>query len=82
MSESKQVVTFTKNGTKVIDGVIQAPLSMPNRDFFDKEFHTKMQQDFESIRQRRKALKGRPSEEEMALIAVERVFETFYRRFL
>jgi hypothetical protein len=55
---------------------------MPNKDFFDKEFYSKMQQDFEEIRRRRKSLKGRPSEEEMVLIACERHFEAFYKKFL
>lgn len=58
------------------------PSSLPNKDFFDREFYAKMQQDYESIRVRRKANKGRPSDEEMALIACERQFEAFYRRFL
>lgn len=62
--------------------VKKAPRSLPNRDFFDREFYAKMQQDFEGIRQRRKALRGRPSTEEMALIDAERHFEAFYRRFL
>lgn len=59
-----------------------APRELPNRDFFDREFYSKMQQDFEDIRRRRKALKGRPSAEDMALIECERHFEAFYKRFL
>lgn len=58
------------------------PRSFPNKDFFDRDFYVKMQQDYEDIRRRRKALKGRPSAEDMAIIECERHFESFYKRFL
>jgi hypothetical protein len=53
-----------------------------NREFFDPEFYKTMLRDFEDIRFRRKQLKGRPDAEQMAIIACEKEFETFYKRFL
>lgn len=54
---------------------------MTNKDFFDKEFYTFMIKDFEDIRARRNALKGKPTQEELAVIKLERLFESFYRKF-
>jgi hypothetical protein len=53
-----------------------------NREFFDPEFYKSMLVDFEDIRRRRKLLKGRPDDAQMAIIACEKEFETFYKKFL
>lgn len=53
-----------------------------NTDFFDPVFYKFMLQDFEDIRRRRKLLKGRPDDAQMALISCEKEFEAFYRKFL
>lgn len=55
---------------------------LANRDFFDPQFYKTMLADFEDIRRRRKLLKGRPDDATMIIIACERDFEDFYKRFL
>lgn len=55
---------------------------LTNREFFDPEFYKLMLTDFEEIRRRRKLLKGKPDEAQMAVLVCEREFESFYKRFL
>jgi malate synthase len=55
---------------------------IPNREFVEPEFYKFMLQDFEDIRRRRKQLKGRPDEAQMAIIECEKEFESFYKKFL
>lgn len=55
---------------------------MTNKDFFDPEFYKFMLMDFEDIRRRRKLIKGRPDEAQVAIINCEKEFESFYKRFL
>lgn len=57
-------------------------VTLSNRDFFDPEFYKAMQQDFEDIRRRRKLMKGKPDDAQRCILDCERVFESFYKRFL
>jgi len=55
---------------------------LTDREFFDPEFYKAMQQDFEDIRRRRKLMKGKPDDAQRCILDCERVFESFYKRFL
>jgi len=65
-----------------VDDKKKPPHEIQNREFIDPVFYKFMLQDFEDIRRRRKQLKGRPDEEQMAIIACEKEFESFYKKFL
>jgi len=55
---------------------------MKAREMFDREFVAWVQQEYDRIRVERKALKGRPTEEEMILLRLDKQFEAFYRSIL
>lgn len=55
---------------------------MDSKEFFDRDFYLFMLKDYEDIRQRSNQRRGRPSEEDMIIIAVEKQFERFYKKFL
>jgi len=55
---------------------------MKNRDFFDETFYKKMLVEYEAIRVRRKSLKGKPDEYQRVELDLDKLFESFYKRFL
>ena len=71
------VLTVSEQRTKRLK-----PHDLQNSEFFDPVFYKSMLQDFEDIRRRRKLLKGRPDDAQMAIIACEKEFEAFYKKFL
>lgn len=52
---------------------------LTKRDFHGPDFTRYMQQEYEKIRQRRKAFKGKPDEYDRIQIALDRDAESFYK---
>jgi hypothetical protein len=55
---------------------------LTNRDFFGEEFYKFILHEFEAIRVRRKSLKGKPDEYQRVELALDKIFETFYKQFI
>lgn len=55
---------------------------MTNRELLGEEHYLLMLQDFEAIRARRNARKGKPDQYERVLIEMDKMFEQHYKRFL
>jgi hypothetical protein len=55
---------------------------LPWREWLGEEHYLLMLRDYEAIRARRKALHGKPDDYERARMALDKVFEQFYKRFL
>lgn len=52
---------------------------MTKRDFHGDTYYIWMQQQFEAIRQRRKAFKGKPDAYDRIEIELDRAFEKYFR---
>ena len=52
---------------------------LTKRDFHGEAFYVSMTQEYEKIRQRRKALQGKPDQYQRAELAADKVFEAFYK---
>lgn len=50
--------------------------------FHDPEYLKWCAQEFQKIRERRKSLKGKPDEYERIELALDKIFESFYKRIL
>lgn len=56
------------------------PLS--RRDFYGDDHYLAMKRDYEEIRQRAHARKGKPDEYDRLLIRLDKAFESFYKHML
>lgn len=56
--------------------------ALPWRELLGEQHYLLMLRDYEAIRQRRKALHGKPDQYERLLMALDKQFEQFYKRFL
>ena len=52
---------------------------LTKRDFHGESAYVFMMQAYEQIRQRRKALKGKPDQYQRVDLELDKVFESFYR---
>lgn len=52
---------------------------LTKRDFHGEEHYIRMAQQYEAIRQRRKALKGKPNQYQRIELELDKIFETFYK---
>ena len=52
---------------------------LTKRDFHGEPFYVGMTQAYEQIRQRRKALKGKPDQYQRVELELDKAFETFYK---
>lgn len=52
------------------------------REFLGEDFYKKVLQDYEAIRILRKNIKGKPTEEQAAQLAMAKHFEAFYKRIM
>lgn len=55
---------------------------MTNRDSLGEEHYRLIQRDYEAIRVRRKAMKGKPDAYDRLLLDLDKLFETYYKKFL
>lgn len=55
---------------------------LPWRELLGEEHYLLMLRDYEAIRQRRRAFRGKPDAYERVLIALDKQFEQFYKQFL
>lgn len=55
---------------------------LTNREFFGEEHYKFMLHEFEAIRVRRKSLKGKPDQYQRIELALDKIFETFYKQFI
>lgn len=57
-------------------------MMLTNRDLLGEEHYKLILADYEAIRVRRKAFKGKPDEYDRLIMAMDKMFETYYKRFL
>ena len=55
---------------------------LKHREFFGEEFYRVILQEYEAIRVRRKSRKGKPDQYDRIELELDKIFETFYKRFL
>jgi hypothetical protein len=55
---------------------------LTNRDFFGEEHYKFILREFEAIRVRRKSLNGKPDQYQRVELALDKIFETFYKQFI
>jgi hypothetical protein len=56
--------------------------ALKNRDFFDPDFYKFMLKEYEAIRIHRKTFKGKPDEYDRIDFELDKIFQTFYARFI
>jgi hypothetical protein len=58
------------------------PPMMTNREFFGEDFYRFMLKEYEAIRVSRKSRKGKPDEYDRINLDLDKIFETFYKKFI
>lgn len=57
-------------------------MMLTNRDLLGEEHYKLILTDYENIRVRRKAFRGKPDEYDRLIMAMDKLFETHYKHFL
>lgn len=55
---------------------------MTSRELLGEDHYLMMLRDYEDIRQRRKAFKGKPDQYDRLQMELDKMFESFYKAFL
>ena len=55
---------------------------MTHRDLLGEEHYKLYLRDYEEIRVRRKAFKGKPDQYDRLIMEMDKAFETYYKKFL